>query len=447
MIEPDGNYAFISAVFGHFEHLPDSVDGGWTNENVIAVLDLETGKHANSFSLDGPLAVGAANPWGLDISEDGRFLAVAGSGTDEVHLLNLPKVINILDTYPLKKNRPPGKIAVSNQAMQESQIPVKIRIPAGAKGIRRVAVHGNRIYFNSYFEDMIGCIDAEIREPVVFVQNYNPYVNNYPDLNDVPYQEGRLIFHPLSSYEPFQGMTLHRSAARLGPKPVWTNIRRGEMLFHDAMICRLQWQSCFSCHPDGRADSLNWDLLNDGQNNAKNTKSLLLAHETPPCMASGVRKDAETAVRSGIINILFNEISDGDYCALDEYLKSLEPVPSPFLVDGKLTESALRGKRLFEGSKAGCAQCHPAPYFTDFEKHDVGTTVYQAETFTIRDYFNAYDTPALVEVWRTAPYLHDGRYLTVKELIVRGNHFAPDNRLKKLTEQETDDLVEYVLSL
>ena len=28
-----------------------------------------------------------------------------------------------------------------------------------------------------------------------------------------------------------------------------------------------------------------------------------------------------------------------------------------------------------------------------------------------------FDTPTLIEVWRTAPYLHDGRYLTIEELI------------------------------
>ncbi len=55
----------------------------------------------------------------------------------------------------------------------------------------------------------------------------------------------------------------------LGPKPQWDSVRRGEMLFHDGRICRRGWQSCASCHPDGRADALNWDLLNDGEGNPK----------------------------------------------------------------------------------------------------------------------------------------------------------------------------------
>ena len=57
--------------------------------------------------------------------------------------------------------------------------------------------------------------------------------------------------------------------------------RRGEQYFNDATLCYQQWQSCATCHPDGRADALYWDLLNDGVGNTKNTKSLLMAALTP----------------------------------------------------------------------------------------------------------------------------------------------------------------------
>jgi hypothetical protein len=74
--------------------------------------------------------------------------------------------------------------------------------------------------------------------------------------------------------------------------------RKGEFYFHDAGICYQGWQSCASCHPgDARANGLNWDLLNDGIGNPKNTKSLLLTYQTPPAMWLGVRETAETADR------------------------------------------------------------------------------------------------------------------------------------------------------
>jgi len=58
-----------------------------------------------------------------------------------------------------------------------------------------------------------------------------------------------------------------------------------------------------------------------------------------------------------------------------------------------------------------------------------------------------FDTPTLVEVWRTAPYLHDGRYTTVRELLVEGRHGLAGGRLEALSEQELQDLAEFVLSL
>jgi cytochrome c peroxidase len=125
---------------------------------------------------------------------------------------------------------------------------------------------------------------------------------------------------------------------------------------------------------------------------------------------------------------------------LTAYLESLRPAPSPFLtVDGKLTEAARRGKVLFEG-KADCASCHPAPYFTDKQRHDVG-----AETAT--DPGGGYDTPTLLEAYRTAPYLHDGRALTIEDSLMIDHDGAPHGNVKALSEQELKDLVEYVLSL
>lgn len=87
----------------------------------------------------------------------------------------------------------------------------------------------------------------------------------------------------------------------LGAPLAFTKVGKGDMYFHDATICFQNWQSCATCHPnDARMDGLNWDLLNDGMGNPKNTKTLLLSHQTPPCMATGIRKNAEVAVRSGV---------------------------------------------------------------------------------------------------------------------------------------------------
>jgi cytochrome c peroxidase len=227
------------------------------------------------------------------------------------------------------------------------------------------------------------------------------------------------------------------SAIPIGPTPVLSKERKGELLFHDASECFQNWLSCATCHPDGRMDSLNWDLLDDGLGNPKNGKSLVMAHATGPSLWLGLHDDLDTAVHERFRHQLF--------CAADRerrdwvaaYLESLEPVPSPLLVDGRLSERAKRGKTLFESPRVGCATCHPAPLYTDRKLHDVGTKGRY-------DRHEQFDTPTLVECWRSYPYLHDGRYLTVKELLSKGNHGDAND---KLSGEELDAVTAFVLSL
>jgi len=68
---------------------------------------------------------------------------------------------------------------------------------------------------------------------------------------------------------------------------------------------------------------------------------------TPPVMVTGVRDTAEAAVRSGIRFIQFAVRPEQDAIAIDQYLKSMKPVPSPYLVDGKLSEKASMGEKIF----------------------------------------------------------------------------------------------------
>jgi len=269
--------------------------------------------------------------------------------------------------------------------------------PAANNGPRGLAIIGSKAYVTAYFSDSLAVVD----------------------LNPKTDKSLRTIL--------------------LGPKPELTKQRRGQMLFYDGAISFQHWQSCASCHPDARAATINWDLLNDGIGNPKNVKSLLLAHRTPPSMSSGIRLKAEVAVRGRIRHGHFAVRPEEDAVAIDEYLKSLKPVPSPYLVEGRLSPAAERGKKLFSDEKVGCANCHPKPLYTDLLMHDVGSKGQHEH-----DRRTTFDTPTLVECWRTSPYLHDGRYATVKELLAEGKHGQTD---KKLGEKQLDDLVQFVLSL
>ncbi|MEA3226179.1 MAG: c-type cytochrome, partial [Planctomycetota bacterium] len=218
-----------------------------------------------------------------------------------------------------------------------------------------------------------------------------------------------------------------------------STVRQGEIHFHDAMLCFQKWQSCSSCHPgDARTHALNWDLMNDGLGNPKNTKSLLLAHKTPPAMALGVRADAETGVRAGIRHIQFAVRPEEDAVAIDDYLKSLEPVPSPSLTRGKLNRRARRGQKLFES--AGCASCHTGELYTDLKKHNLGIGKWLDEGLS-------FDTPTLIEAWRTAPYLYDGRAATVEDMLKKHNLDDKHGQTSNLTDRQIKDLAEFVMSL
>jgi mono/diheme cytochrome c family protein len=231
----------------------------------------------------------------------------------------------------------------------------------------------------------------------------------------------------------------------LGEQPTPDLERQGEIAFHDARRCFQHWLSCATCHPDGRADGLNWDLLNDGIGNPKNTRSLVLSDDTPPVMSRAVRKTYEVAVQKGFQFIQFYEASPDEVEAVKAYVRSLKPEASPLLVrqrNGLLTlsEKARRGKRVFEDGSTACAVCHSGPLFTDLKLYDVGTR-------HGLDRGGEFDNPTLCELWRTAPYLHDGSAATMLDVLTALNAGDEHGVTSHLSEQDLADLAEYLLSL
>ena len=428
---PDGRYAYVTHILARYELPTIQVDYGWMNANALSVIDTKEKKLLSTVLLD-EMYLGAANPWDVACTGDGKWICVTSAGIHELSVLDAPALLKKLLAMPV--NPPPeqigevvyddrnelldyfrrlraalmGKPAESGELYALGSVAdvsndlnfltgLRRRIKLKGKGPRGLSIIGSRAYVAEYFTDTLSVVELEPKSP-----------------------------------------NMVRELA-LGPKPQLTIRRRGEMLFNDAKLCFQHWQSCASCHPDARMDGLNWDLTNDGIGNLKNTKSLLLSHKTPPVMSSGVRASAEAAVRSGIKHILFTERTEQDAAAIDAYLKSLEPVPSPSLVDGRLSSVAKRGKKLFFSEKLGCSKCHAGPLYTDMQMHDIGSK-------SPCDHHRDFDTPTLIEVWRTAPYLHDGRYTTVKESISKCKDHKEGSDVE-LSEQQLNELVEFVLSL
>ncbi len=404
-MSPDGKYVYVTHILARYQMPTTQLERGWMNTNALTILDAVEKKHVNTVLLD-DVDLGAANPWGVTTNEDGSLICVAHAGTHELSVIDAKALMAKLAGIPeeLADGKTPDRSIYAS--VRQADVPndlaflvgLRRRIKLEGNGAHGVAVIGDRAFVAMHFTDNLAAVD----------------------LQDRP---GGLV-----------------NSIALGPSPQLTIQRRGEMFFNDADLCFQNWQSCGSCHPDARVDGLNWDLLNDGIGNPKNTKSMLLAHRTPPSMSLGVRATAEDAVRAGIVHIQFAVRPEEDAVAIDEFLKSMEPVPSPYLVDGKLSPAAERGKKIFFDNAVGCARCHPEPLYTDNALHDVGSR----GQFSRAD---AFVTPTLVEVWRTAPYMHDGRWLSIEDLIKEGKHGEKGGDLSKLTEEQLDDLVEFVLSL
>jgi cytochrome c peroxidase len=89
--------------------------------------------------------------------------------------------------------------------------------------------------------------------------------------------------------------------------------------------------------------------------------------------------------------------------------------------------------------KAGCGKCHEGPLRTDLKEHDVGTGKGP-------DKDRLFDTPALIEVWRTAPYLYDGRAVTIQEMLTKYNREDKHGVTSNLASDQIKDLAEFVLS-
>ena len=121
-------------------------------------------------------------------------------------------------------------------------------------------------------------------------------------------------------------------------------------------------------------------------------------------------------------------------------------IPPPTPPEGSYDKGAAeRGETIFN-SKAGCAQCHVPPLFTE-----PGWNAHKPSEIGIDD-FQSNRSPD--GTYRTAPlrglfahmkggFYHDGRFATLMDVV---NHYNSFKKLN-LTEQEKNDVVEYLKSL
>lgn len=125
-----------------------------------------------------------------------------------------------------------------------------------------------------------------------------------------------------------------------------------------------------------------------------------------------------------------------------------------------ISVSAQRGFEVFKG-KANCAACHMGFNFTDDGFHNIGVKSLNGEEDLgrfahrkVKVLKGAFKTPTLRDVALTAPYMRNGVYRTLEEVVDhydRGGdakeNLSPNIRPLGLNDQEKRDLVEFMKSL
>ena len=385
---PDGSTVYATHIVSRYQYPTTQLDGGWINTNAVSVIDASKKAYSYSFLLD-DVDLGASNPWGVTVTEDGNTLYVALSGTNQICEVNLTKLKSLVRNA----TKTGGKTNEQLVDMIDLAQDAKSRLTLDGSGFRSILIKDGKIYSGAYFTGGIAVVDAK-----KFALTETLTVKEQPEMSD---------------------------------------IRMGELLWYDATTCYQMWESCNSCHPDGRADSFNWDNLNDGVGTSKQAKSMLYTHRTPPVMLTGIRANAEVAVIAGYRFIEYNADYSEYVKYIDAYLKAMQPVQSPHLNDdGTLTEAAAHGKELFEQFK--CTTCHPAPLYTDMKFH-------LSEDLELGDdwEYREFDTPTLVEIWRTAPWAYNGHFTDMTEYI----KFMVTKKGMTISDADAADLAEYVLSI
>jgi len=127
-----------------------------------------------------------------------------------------------------------------------------------------------------------------------------------------------------------------------------------------------------------------------------------------------------------------------------------------------LSESARRGLKIFnDENKGNCQTCHVGANFSDENYNNIGIGMTSGEAdmgryaiSKLEGHQGAFKTPTLRDVAGRGPYMHDGSQTTLKEVVafyIQGGHanrwLSPKIRALKLTQQEQQDLVEFLEAL
>jgi len=226
---------------------------------------------------------------------------------------------------------------------------------------------------------------------------------------------GRKLFHDksLSKDGTVSCATCHDSKRAFTDGLTFSKGIEGHLGTRNSMpLFNLAWKSSFFW--DGRAKSLRDQVLQPIQNHRE------MASDLPTAIAH-LEKTEHPAFKKafGPGEVTSEKLA----LALENFLLTLTSYDSKFdramAGKAKLNSAEERGRELFfteyeprsQQYGADCFHCHGGANFSDHQFHDNGLTPSLKETTT------AFSTPSLRNLTLTAPYMHDGRFKTLEEVI------------------------------
>lgn len=375
---------------------------GWVMSGGLAITDL-----AGDTVLQVPTDEANryfADPGGLVVDAPGRRAYLVSAGSDAVTVLDLDR---------LSEWMAQADAATRAGAIHDLELAcdyVVARIPTG-RNPRQLALSpdGRRLVVAEYLEDTLRILDTDSLEVV-----------------------GRI---------------------RLGNGGLDDPIRRGERVFTWAGRTFQGQFSCRSCHPDGHVDGLNYDFDGDGiGDNLLDNRSLLGLAGTWPFKWNGGNPSLKVQCGPRFAKVLMRtEPFDPQQLEdLTRFIESLPPARTRPAQDREWTPAQERGRRIFFATHtpAGevipierrCTTCHPPPLYTNRSRTAVGTR-------GKRDPTDLFDTPHLLGIGASAPYLHDGRARTLEELWTVYQTNDLHGVSSYMSKQQLNDLVEFLKTL
>ncbi|MEM8528415.1 MAG: cytochrome c peroxidase [Bacteroidota bacterium] len=227
----------------------------------------------------------------------------------------------------------------------------------------------------------------------------------------------------------------------------------GRLLFYDPMLSKNNLISCATCHqqPKAFSDNLQFSTGLFGEQTTRNSMALVnLGFQrrffwdfSGDGLEQEVMKPIQNHIEMGIENLeqltqklqqstsyppLFEEVfgraeitEQNLSTAIATFVKSIYCYDSKYdkgvtTEFANFTRSEANGMALFFG-KAGCEGCHNEPHFTSSWTANIGLDLEYKDRGARNGNFKI---PSLRNIELTAPYMHDGRFSTLEEVV---NHY------------------------